>query len=75
MISKTVLYIARCRLYSPTSFPSMCCLAHIRPKVIYRTNDIHIIKNMVAENLGISFLTKLVITPNDRLADLSLADS
>ncbi|WP_251576390.1 LysR family transcriptional regulator [Limosilactobacillus agrestimuris] len=57
------------------AFRQMCRLAHIRPKVIYRTNDIHIIKNMVAENLGISFLTELAITPNDRLADLALADS
>lgn len=56
------------------AFRRMCRLAHIRPKVIYRTNDIHIIKNMVAENLGISFLTELAITANDRLVDLALAD-
>ncbi|MCI1974554.1 MAG: LysR family transcriptional regulator [Limosilactobacillus sp.] len=56
------------------AFRKMCRGAHIRPQVIYRTNDIHIIKNMVAENLGISFLTKLAITPNDRLVNLSLTD-
>lgn len=56
------------------AFRKMCRLAHIRPKVIYRTNDIHIIKNMVAENLGISFLTELAITPNDRLVNVALAD-
>lgn len=57
------------------AFRQMCRVTHIRPKLIYRTNDIHIIKNMVAENLGISFLTKLAITPNDRIVNLSLIDS
>lgn len=56
------------------AFRQMCRREHIRPKVIYRTNDIHIIKNMVAENLGISFLTQLAITPNDQLVSRSLTD-
>lgn len=56
------------------AFRRMCRLTHIRPKIIYRTNDIHIIKNMVAEELGISFLTELAITPNDRLTNLALTD-
>lgn len=57
------------------AFRKLCRLNHLRPKVIYRTNDIHIIKNMVAEGLGISFLTKLAITQNDQVASLQLTDA
>lgn len=56
------------------AFKLMCHRAHFRPKVLFRTPDIHVIKAMVAENLGISFLTSLAIEPTDQLTALSLSD-
>ena len=56
------------------AFKQMCHNAHFRPRVLFRTPDIHVIKAMVAENLGISFLTQLAITPTDDLAALSITD-
>lgn len=54
------------------AFKQMCTAAHIRPQVLYRTADIHVIKAMVAENLGISFLTSLAITPADNIVSLKI---
>lgn len=56
------------------AFKQMCQAAHFRPHIIYRTNDIHIIKAMVAEGLGISFLTSLAITPADQVVSLALTN-
>lgn len=56
------------------AFHQMSRAAHIRPKVLYRTNDIHIIKQLVAENVGVSFLTSLALTPGDHLTALKLTD-
>lgn len=56
------------------AFHQMARAAHIRPKVIYRTNDVHIIKQLVAENVGVSFLTSLALTPEDRLTALKFTD-
>lgn len=55
------------------AFKQMCHAARLRPKILYRTSDIHIIKAMVAENLGISFLTSLAITPADHVVSLNIA--
>lgn len=56
------------------AFKQMCRRARFRPKVLFRTPDIHVIKAMVAENLGISFLTSLAIEAGDQLTALSLSD-
>lgn len=55
------------------AFKQICRLAHFRPQVIYRTADIHVIKAMVAENLGIAYLTSLAITPEDNIATLEVS--
>ena len=56
------------------AFKQMCHNAHFRPKVLFRTPDIHVIKAMVAENLGISFLTQLAIVPSDDVVVLAITD-
>lgn len=56
------------------AFKQMCHNAHLRPKVLFRTPDIHVIKAMVAENLGVSFLTSLAIDPTDQVVALPIAD-
>ena len=56
------------------AFKQMCHRAHFRPKVLFRTPDIHVIKAMVAENLGISFLTSLAIEPTDQIIALPITD-
>lgn len=56
------------------AFKQMCHNAHFRPKVLFRTPDIHVIKAMVAENLGISFLTQLAIVPSDDVVVLTITD-
>lgn len=56
------------------AFRQMCRSAHFRPTVIYRTNDIHIIKAMVEEGMGISFLAELAIDPSDRFTSLEMME-
>ena len=56
------------------AFKQMCHYAHVRPKVIYRTADIHVIKAMVAENLGIAYITSLAVAPEDHVVSLNLTD-
>ncbi|WP_076459544.1 LysR family transcriptional regulator [Limosilactobacillus caccae] len=55
------------------AFKQVCHQAHFRPTVIYRTADIHVIKAMVAENLGIAYLTSLAITADDDVHALSVS--
>lgn len=45
-----------------------------KPEVIYRSNDIQIIKGMVANNVGISFLTEMAVFPSDSVVALELSD-
>lgn len=52
------------------AFKQACRIAHFRPQIIYRSADIHVIKAMVSENLGITYLTSLAITPKDSIASL-----
>lgn len=56
------------------AFKQMCHSAHFRPKILFRTPDIHIIKAMVVENLGVSFLTSLAVEPTDQVVALPIAD-
>ena len=48
--------------------------AHFRPKVIYKTSDINLLKAMVKENIGIGYLTDLAVSDSDQLAVLELTD-
>lgn len=57
------------------AFRSMSRANHIRPRIIYRTADVHVLKSMVAENIGISYLTSLAIIPSNDLVQIPLLDS
>lgn len=54
------------------AFKQMCRRAHFRPRILYRTVDIHVIKAMVSENLGITFLTSLAIEPGDKVKQVEI---
>lgn len=56
------------------AFKQMCHGAHFRPRILFRTPDIHVIKALVTENLGISFLTSLAVEPSDEVVALPLTD-
>lgn len=56
------------------AFKQMCHGAHFRPHVLFRTPDIHVIKAMVAEKIGISFLASLAIDPADPVVGVSIAN-
>ncbi|WP_251545568.1 LysR family transcriptional regulator [Limosilactobacillus caecicola] len=56
------------------AFRMMCRINHIRPRTIYKTNDVHVLKSMVAENIGISYLTSLAILPSNGLVQIPLLD-
>lgn len=57
------------------AFRLMSRTNHIRPRTVYRTNDVHVLKSMVAENIGISYLTNLAITPANHVVQVPLLDS
>ncbi len=57
------------------AFRMMARINHIRPRTIYKTTDVHVIKSMVAENIGISYLTSLAILPSNNLVQIPLLDS
>ncbi|GAW64909.1 hypothetical protein FC65_GL001520 [Ligilactobacillus acidipiscis DSM 15836] len=48
--------------------------AHYRPHIVYPTTDIHILKSLVAENVGIGFLTESAISKTDQVHSLTLLD-
>ncbi|WP_407888843.1 LysR substrate-binding domain-containing protein [Levilactobacillus sp. N40-8-2] len=47
---------------------------HFRPEVVYRARDTHIIMNLVAENVGVTYLTALVDQRRDDVVRLELLD-
>lgn len=57
------------------AFRLMARANHIRPRTVYRTNDVHVLKSMVAENIGISYLTNLAITSANHVVQIPLLDS
>lgn len=57
------------------AFHIMSRANHIRPHVIYQTADVHVLKSMVAENIGISYLTSLAVIPSNQLVQVPLLDS
>lgn len=56
------------------AFRQAARLARVRPKIVFKTSDVHILKALVANNSGISFLTDLALDDNDGLAALPLTD-
>ncbi|AEH54616.1 LysR substrate-binding domain-containing protein [Heyndrickxia coagulans] len=60
----------------PLAFEGLSKKTRTHPPVIYRTNDIQIIKGMVvvAENVGISFFTEIAVPEYAPVIALSLAD-
>ena len=49
-------------------------MARVRPKIVFKTSDVQILKALVANISGISFLTDLALDANDGLVALPLTD-
>ena len=45
------------------------------PNIVYRTGDVPLLKRLVRQNVGLGFLTRIAINPDDRLATLALDDA
>lgn len=56
------------------AFRQVARLARVRPKIVFKTSDVQILKALVANNSGISFLTDLALDDNDGLVALPLTD-
>lgn len=56
------------------AFRQAARLARVRPKIVFKTSDVQILKALVANNSGISFLTDLALDDNDGLVALPLTD-
>ena len=56
------------------AFRQAARLARVRPKIVFKTSDVQILKALVANNSGISFLTDLALDDTDGLAALPLTD-
>lgn len=57
------------------AFKTMTRINHIRPRVIYKSSDVHVIKSMVAENIGISYITSLAVIPSNNIVQVPLLDT
>lgn len=57
------------------AFKTMSQINHIRPRIIYKSSDVHVIKSMVAENIGISYITSLAVIPSNQIVQIPLLDS
>lgn len=56
------------------AFRQAARLARVRPKIVFKTSDVQILKALIANHSGISFLTDLALDGNDGLAALPLTD-
>ncbi len=56
------------------AFRQAARLARVRPKIVFKTSDVQILKALVTNNSGISFLTDLALDANDGLIALPLTD-
>lgn len=63
------------RFIHSVAFNKMCHANQFRPQIIHRSNDVHILKAMIKENMGISFLTELALPPEKGIKVLDIADS
>jgi len=57
-----------------TALSKLAKAAKMRTKIVYQTNDLHIIKALVAQNIGIGFLTDMALSPSDDLVALDIID-
>lgn len=57
-----------------TAFNTLTRRNHFRPEVVFRANDTHVIMNLVAENVGVTFLTGIVDQHRDDVVRLALLD-
>ncbi|MFT9267887.1 MAG: LysR family transcriptional regulator [Liquorilactobacillus nagelii] len=57
-----------------TAFKRLCRQHDFQPNVVYQTSDVHVLKAMVKENIGIAFLTEIAVPANEELVSLALAD-
>ena len=57
------------------AFREMSRVNHFRPKIYYRTGDVHVLKALVAEGLGISYVTPLAVSEADGLVEVPLLDN
>lgn len=71
-LKKEQFIVPDSEFFHEQAFKQICHAAHFRPKVIYRTADVHVIKTMVAENLGIAYLTSLAVIPSDNIKALTV---
>ncbi|MHC9537783.1 LysR family transcriptional regulator [Dellaglioa sp. BT-FLS60] len=58
----------------PIAFKELTAKNHFKPQIIYTTSDSQIIKKMVAENVGVGFLTELALDASDNLVALPLSE-
>uniref|UniRef100_UPI00054DBFA5 LysR substrate-binding domain-containing protein n=1 Tax=Liquorilactobacillus vini TaxID=238015 RepID=UPI00054DBFA5 len=56
------------------AFKLMCERNDFKPKIIYQTDDVHILKALVKENVGIAFLTDLAVPETEGLTKIDLLD-
>lgn len=59
----------------PLALQQLAKPAGFKPEIIYTTPDINLLKNMVAQNIGIGFLTSLALTQTDTIVPLKLSDN
>lgn len=57
-----------------TAFNQLARRNHFRPDVVFRARDTHIIMNLVAENVGVTYLTGLVDQRRSDVVRLDLLD-
>lgn len=62
------------RFVHSIAFRELTEQAAIKPNLIYQTNDVQIIKGMVACGVGISMLSETALLPQDPVAVLTLKD-
>jgi DNA-binding transcriptional LysR family regulator len=62
------------RFVHSIAFDKLCEQAGVKPKLIYQTNDVQIIKGMVASGVGVSLLSESALLPQDPVAVLTLKD-
>lgn len=58
----------------PLALQQLAAPGGFKPNIIYTTPDINLLKNMVAQNIGIGFLTSLALTKSDSVVALTLTD-
>ncbi|WP_318765221.1 LysR family transcriptional regulator [Lactiplantibacillus carotarum] len=59
----------------PRAFRDFCQAAGVKPQILYQTADIAWMKSIVRANLGLGFLVKDAIFPNEGIVGLTITDS